>query len=820
MSQNYPHEEIYKTPKFGRKNFEHIILWMLNNNEECEWSDFTQKPLELRLSTLSKYLSLLKGKGYVDNYSRGHYKITSEGKNRFYEVSRTFKKKKKLSYPPDVIKRRRFYDHWIIWMVYNNSYCKWSDFLEEPLSINQSSLSKNMNLLIDKGFVIKENKEYRITQSGKLEYSRMLQGYDLDKQSILDEESKRIEEITKKVIKFFDINGIKDENIQFRFLNNVLRLDYTRVKSMLTKEEDFDKILLFLSINHPNQYPNYISIQDFSKTYGIKESKLEYYIDEIVENKIYPIKFFNINIPPDIYYYFQENERLEIMLRAITEDHITKFTYLNKLFSRSSDMHTTINNILEEICEILFHKDLKGPLRNFLFEYINYLAYKIEAEKDLIDTFDKIEGIIWREVQKYQPQFLDECEIFYYIDPVILETLEPHYKSKFKIPFNKAKNLMRNKEYLEALKVVNSTIDSNQKDLGLTILKAVILCFLEKNNQVIDLLREEIEISRNFRENKQFIPIFLLLAISYMTIGDIKSARGVVSKIMENYPDKALSYATKGLVDGYNLIYNIEPQGTDLNIVLAEIDKAISLDNVESNKARYYQLKSTILLRMNKCDDANEAINKALELISSEFDIYDSKINILLYSNQYDKLLNLLDDLIEIFPDNELYLKIKKAYVYKNLKNLEAGLAIINDLLQKYPNNTEILNTKVYYLQYLKRKEEALRTIKNLIEKEPNEAMFHDTYGEMLMSMQEYDKAAEEFINTVELAPYEWFTFQTYVKLGICYKELGDHEKAEEFLKKGKDLTNKCYCNYDIKNKWLKIADLFIIELEKLKVGV
>lgn len=677
-----------------------------------------------------------------------------------------------------------------------------------------------MNLLIDKGFVIKENKEYRITQSGKLEYSRMLQGYDLDKQSILDEESKRIEEITKKVIKFFDINGIKDENIQFRFLNNVLRLDYTRVKSMLTKEEDFDKILLFLSINHPNQYPNYISIQDFSKTYGIKESKLEYYIDEIVENKIYPIKFFNINIPPDIYYYFQENERLEIMLRAITEDHITKFTYLNKLFSRSSDMHTTINNILEEICEILFHKDLKGPLRNFLFEYINYLAYKIEAEKDLIDTFDKIEGIIWREVQKYQPQFLDECEIFYYIDPVILETLEPHYKSKFKIPFNKAKNLMRNKEYLEALKVVNSTIDSNQKDLGLTILKAVILCFLEKNNQVIDLLREEIEISRNFRENKQFIPIFLLLAISYMTIGDIKSARGVVSKIMENYPDKALSYATKGLVDGYNLIYNIEPQGTDLNIVLAEIDKAISLDNVESNKARYYQLKSTILLRMNKCDDANEAINKALELISSEFDIYDSKINILLYSNQYDKLLNLLDDLIEIFPDNELYLKIKKAYVYKNLKNLEAGLAIINDLLQKYPNNTEILNTKVYYLQYLKRKEEALRTIKNLIEKEPNEAMFHDTYGEMLMSMQEYDKAAEEFINTVELAPYEWFTFQTYVKLGICYKELGDHEKAEEFLKKGKDLTNKCYCNYDIKNKWLKIADLFIIELEKLKVGV
>ena len=79
---NYPPEEIFN-PVLGKKNFKHIILWMLYNNEECEWSNFTEEPLELRLSTLSKYLSLLKGKQYVENISRGHYKITSEGRNRF-----------------------------------------------------------------------------------------------------------------------------------------------------------------------------------------------------------------------------------------------------------------------------------------------------------------------------------------------------------------------------------------------------------------------------------------------------------------------------------------------------------------------------------------------------------------------------------------------------------------------------------------------------------------------------------------------------------------------------------------------------------------
>jgi predicted transcriptional regulator len=457
---NYPPEEIFKTPKFGKKDFEHIILWMLKNNEECQWSDFTEKPLELRLSTLSKYLSMLKGRGYVDNYSRGHYKITSEGEKRFNEVSSALKKKRKLNYPPKAIKRRRNYDHWILWMVYNNSYLKWSNFLEEPLSINQSSLSKNMNLLIDKGFVLKENKRYQITQSGKLEYSRMLQNYDLDRQSILDEETKRIEEITKKTINFFEKYNIENEDVQFRFLHNVLRLDYTRVKSMLTDEEDFDKIILFISINHPDQYPDYISRVDFSNTYGIKESKLEYYIDEIIENQIYPIKFFKIVVPKDKHYYFQENERLEIMLRAITEDYITKLTYLNKLFSRTLDIRATIDNILEDICKILFNKKLKAPLREFLQDYINYLAYKIEAKVELKETYDKLEGIIWQ----------DMMEIF------------------------NTRTVAPDEQFEEKIREINNKIKNEPENLELYNSKIAILIYYEKLYDVNDLLDEMLEI--------------------------------------------------------------------------------------------------------------------------------------------------------------------------------------------------------------------------------------------------------------------------------------------------------------------------------------
>ncbi len=627
---NYPPEEIYKTPKFGKKNFEHIILWMLYNNEECQWSDFTEKPLELRLSTLSKYLSLLKGRGYVDNYSRGHYRITSEGQKRFNEVSSILTKKRKLNYPPDVIKRRRNYDHWILWMVYNNSYLKWSNFLEEPLSINQSSLSKNMNLLIDKGFALKENKRYRITQSGKLEYSRMLQNYDLDRQSILDEESKRIEEITKKTISFFDNYNINDEDIQFRFLNKELRLDYTRVKSMLTEEEDFDKILLFLSINHPDQYPDYISKEDFSNTYGINESKLEYYIDEIIENQIYPIKFFNLIVPPDKHYYFQEHERLEIMLRAITEDHITKFTYLNKLFSRSLDIRATINDVITDICKILFNKKLKEPLREFLPEYINYLAYKIEAKVELKETYDKLEGIIWQ----------DMIDIF-------------HSKS--------------------------------------------------------------------------------------------------TEPIEEQYEEK-----------------------------IREIDKEIEND-------------------------------------PENLDLYNSKIRILIYYEKLNDVINLLDEMLEIFPDNEMDIKMKTASVLRRMREVKAGLDIINDLINKYPKNTDLLNYKAYWLHYLDKREEAINIIQDLTNQVPDNGTYHDTYGEILMYYEEYEEAIKKFQKAIEVATDEWYINQTYIKLGICYKELENFDLAVENLKKGKNLTKKSTSDAETKKKWFTIADLFLAEIMQIE---
>ncbi|MFX0028697.1 MAG: hypothetical protein ACFE8B_05780, partial [Candidatus Hermodarchaeota archaeon] len=599
--KNYPPEEIIKPPTLEKKNYEHIILWMLSNNDECDWADFLQKPLEIPTSTLSRHLNNLKIEGFLSKISKGHYKITPEGRKQFHNISRTATIQRKLSYPPEILLNSgRNYEHWVLWMVYNNNFCKWSDFLTEPLSINQSSLSKVMKMMTKAELIKKdeENKEYTITQLGKFEYSKMLEQYNLDKQTILEEESKRIEDLTNKTVKFFEKYKIAQKDIQFRFLNNTLKLNYERVKTILKSEEDYYKILLFLSINHPFRYPEYISTKEFSSKYGIRENTLTYYIDEIVESDIYPITFFKLTITPKKHFYFQEDEKLETMIRAICESHIKEFTYLNKLNRKSKSINIIIDDIIKEICNILLNAGLKEALKEFIPEYLKYLAYKIEIEGELKESFDKLEGIIWQNMTN---------------------------------------------------------------------------------------------------------------------IFNLKMSEG-----LENRYNKEL-----------------------------------------------------------------EEINNALELDRNNLELYYSKLKILIYFSHYDEILNLLDEMVDIFPKQETEIKIKKASVLKRMKRIKDGLNIINELLQKYPENDELRVYKAYWLQYLNKKEESIDIIKELSESNPNNGSYHDTYGEILMYFEVYDEAIEHFQKALELEGNKWFAHQTYIKLGICYKESGKYELATKNLNQG-----------------------------------
>ena len=625
MSQiNYPPEGLFNILK---NDYEHLTLWMLSNNDECKWSAFTEEPLNFSTSTVSKYINRLQDRGQIVKVSRGVYKITPKGLRRFNEISSSHGKEKKLNYPPKVILRKRNYDDWILWMVYNNNYCKWSDFTDPPLSINRHSLSKKMNFLKEREFISHENKEYRITHSGKLQYSKMLEKYDLDRQSILNEESKRIEDITNKTLRFFEQINLEDEEIQYRFLINSLKLDYSRVNSMLSDQTDFEKILLFLSINHPDYFPNSIPLNEFARKYEIKGTKLSYYIDEIVENQIYPIKFFKLILPNGNAYYFQENETLEMMLRAITEKFIKKSTYLSQLKSKVIQLEKIEQNILNEACSKVFNPNMKEALIKFLPEYIDYLAYKMEAKVELRETYDKLDAIIWQ-----------------------------------------------------------------------------------------------------------------------------------------------------------NMMDALQTREVDLE---------------------YVSFKGSI-----------QDIDELIKSDPNNIELYLSKCAILKYYNKYDELLDLLDEMLQSFPDLEADLSMKKADVFKLMGDIKPGYEIIENLSHKYPDQNDLQMYKAYWLMYLNKKDESLKLMKNILDHESNNGIFYDTYGEILMNYEEYESAIEQFQKAIEINDQEWFIYQTYIKLGICYVELDNYKLALENLSKGRDYTEKSSADKNTKQKWITIAELFLTDIE------
>ena len=386
-----------------KKDFEYIILWMLNNNEECNWSDFLEKPLEISLATLSKYMNLLLSNGYVEKKSKGVYRVTSEGRRRYTDLRFKDSFDRKLRYPPEIVLNKRNYDDIILWMLFNNTYCKWSDFLEKPLSINHNSLSKNLKLLLKKGFVDSENMEYRITKLGEAYYRKMLKQYHLDFQTVIKEEIEKMEVIKEKGNNFLNQYKIQEEEVEIIFLDLINHLDYAAIEDAIQSEEDFYKIILFLSLNHPNRYPEYISAEKFSRKYDIKIVTLNFFVQNIIEENLYKIKFYKIRFSEDKVYYFREDEKIDKMLHLIINENIEKFSYLKKmqpdLPKEEKDIQSVelLENILNDVCDKLFDRNIKSDLKTFIVDYINYLYAKFQKESHL-EVIEKFKGLAFQNI--------------------------------------------------------------------------------------------------------------------------------------------------------------------------------------------------------------------------------------------------------------------------------------------------------------------------------------------------------------------------------------------------------------------------------------
>lgn len=428
----YPPKELISPSRVEKKDFEYIILWMLDNNEDCNWSTFLEKPLEISLATLSKYINLLKRKGFVSRVSKGVYKITLKGKQRFFDLKYKDSYVKELKFPPDLIYNKHNYSHIILWVLYNNDSCKWSDFIDKPLSINSHSLSKHINRLIKDEFVEINESQYKLTELGEREYTKILKIYNLDYQSILEEELRRLEQIREELEQFFQKWNINNENIKIIFIDLLNYLDYTKIKGTISSQDDFNKTLLFLSSNHLSRYPSYVTAEDFSKTYEISQTALEFFLQKFLEAKDFPIHLFEFSVDNRQKYYFRAGEKIEKTIELIIDENIKNYSFLNltelKVSSEERKDHSKImfRNIVNDVSATLVNNEQKLQLMDFLLTYIEFLFENLKRNLPK-DVDAKFRTLIFQDILNLEESEIAEIKReMYQITPILMNF--PKYK--------------------------------------------------------------------------------------------------------------------------------------------------------------------------------------------------------------------------------------------------------------------------------------------------------------------------------------------------------------------------------------------------------
>jgi len=819
---NIPPEEEFQK----RGNFEWIILYILQNNPNSHITWKTFSDAGIKKSTLSNKLTLLQSKNYIKKSEKNSYEITPQGRDHFYKLSMDQKVEvRKINCNvPEIIKTQGKHRHIILWMLKNNNFCKWNDFLEA--GINQSTLSKNLNNLMAKEQIKKDSisRQYFITENGKIEYNEMLKIYNLDKQSILEEAKKKIEEITKKVNDFFQKYNITEKNIIYQFVNKILKMDYSELKDSLKDEENFYKILLFLTLNHPEIYPHNISMEEFSEKYDIKYRILDYFLHEIVEDrndKLFPsTKFFTITIDDDSKYFFQEEEKLERMLRVIVEDKIFQSNLLHKLDSSSYKLSNNIifDEIIKELFERnIFFKEFDKPLRKFLPKYIKYLKFKQEREIPLQQKIssnlsDKFEEMVWQNeyykfmVESYEKYIIVDSKSLLYnekIDLLRLKSFKSKYFSQNLENLELIKEQLENREHKKASEIFEQ-VNHQFNSLEALIINDIINHYLKNYEKSIKLTNEIIE-----KYPDDYIG-YLLQGNTYYETSDLENGLKILEKGLKIKPNHAFLTYQKILIlnqreeflDSLNIINRFLENNPNNTLFLGAKANALELQEkyeealdiydralgLEETNMDLIVSKGIALRNLKKYNESLECLMNArkLKLSPRQKSFLFANISISYRElNEYKRSLDFAERAIELDPkyDNRY---LTKALILKKMGRYKDSL----DILDK-ANKINVSNIQYYYekskilAKYLKDFQGALKEINEGLEHDPENILLLDNKANYLHLINNNQEALKIINKVIELNPEDPGSFNNK---SLILKYIKKYEEALGTINKSIEL--------------------------------
>ena len=641
---------------------------------------------------------------------------------------------------------------------------------ESPLMRNEFIKIMNKNTfhihakeLKSKGYIDSyregKNSFYFITPSGENHLFRKLVDIKLDFETLLNIERKKSETLIKKLSNFFKENSINDKQIQLEFIKLALVITHEKVKEIYAEENKFNKLLLFIVLNHPKFYPEYsISNENFRTKYNaisdgtLSLHEIGLFIEKIVDDKIYNISFHKLELELEhLNLFFTENSEYGEIFK-ITVDHELKDLVLLKKLKNSEldyeDLEKIYANISSRLIEDygLFHPDLKKSLFT------------------LIDNYRKTtrEQLIKKTIY-FKSEYKDYLST---LKVPLLSTMKPFLPE---IDAETFENLRAQGKYEELIKSIDSSIAkkdiSKDELISLYRYKCDLLCTelhdfdeaLSTANRIVSLYPEDKD-------------PWNLLGFAYMY-------RKEYAKAIESY-NKALEIDPQYEVALRNLTYTYV-QSQQYNEALETAEKLndpekIKWKGIVYQKEKHYETAIENFKLYLKKDPGNTSVRRSL--IVSYFMDYD-----------YNNALKICNETVNLEPNNAEFWYLQ-GIMYARKLEYDQSISSLKKATEIEPENYFfwIELGKVYESNEMI--EEAIKIYTQLIEKESTTGELWYSLGSAYKKTGEDDKSSSALKKAIELLKNELdvepLDFDKWNILGITYSEKGRFENAIEAHKK------------------------------------
>lgn len=202
------------------------------------------------------------------------------------------------------------------------------------------------------------------------------------------------------------------------------------------------------------------------------------------------------------------------------------------------------------------------------------------------------------------------------------------------------------------------------------------------------------------------------LSECYIKLNFLDSANYYLNTALSTFPNNHKLYY---LLSEYNILCQ------NFDYALLNINKAMSLS---PDSAVYYLRKGYIYFIQDKYSNAiilfKEALNKKGKNIE---EIYTNIIKTYFYLNEYDSALFYVNEALKNY-NNYIFYQYKSQILFYQSKYSDA-IIFINDGLDLFPNNIELIKTKVLFLNSLNQYNEIVNLINSELAYKDEDLMYY-----------------------------------------------------------------------------------------------